>query len=378
MVLVLTEHDCAELHKQQEATIAKIIETDYALGRVIDLKQLYGGCTHLSFAVTTWHGGSLCRYFFRKYRNGTTARAIEFEHAMIRHLISHGAQRVAGPVQTRHDRSYVRRIEPCCSGPQQRFYAVFDYVHGEDNYSWTENDLSDDACRDAATALAELHHASMGFMRNRVQRPDEPVVRFLPKFRKLLEHCARLASGSEFDECFQGSLEFMLPLADRTSLAYGHLARLPSIGIHGDFHPGNLKYFSDRVTGVFDFDRANIDLRMYDVALAIIYFCSAWGGEDDGQLLLDRAAVFLQAYQSAATRLGSPGRLTAEEARHFHELLTTGSLALLKWVTADSYYAKNVECEERLHLFFLQHIINLNQWVDTHQDDLADLARRIL
>lgn len=357
--------------------VIEIVEADYALGNVVAVEQLHGGCTHLSFAVTTWQGGRTHRHFFRKYRRCATARAVDFEHALIRHLIAHGAQRVAGAVPARDGRSHVHRGAPGGPGAGQRFFAVFDFVGGEDKYSWTDNQLSDEECRDAAALLAELHHAAKGFGCERCRRSETSIIRALPQFRGVLESCAGQGAGRDFDDCFQDSLEFLLSLAERTAGTVGALGELPCIGIHGDFHPGNLKYSADRVTGVFDFDRASIDLRLYDLALAIIYFCAAWGEPDDGRLRLDRAAVFLHSYQERAARLGAPGRLTAAEVRHFPELLAAASLALLKWVTADSYYAESADCDERLHLSFLRHILRLNLWVDSHRQDLAALARRV-
>ena len=43
--------------------------------------------------------------------------------------------------------------------------------------------------------------------------------------------------------------------------------------IHCDFHPGNLKFQNNAITGLFDFDWSKVDVRCFDVALAIIYFC---------------------------------------------------------------------------------------------------------
>ena len=44
---------------------------------------------------------------------------------------------------------------------------------------------------------------------------------------------------------------------------------MPHCAIHCDFHPGNLKYENNRVVGIFDFDWSKIDLRLFDLRMAV-------------------------------------------------------------------------------------------------------------
>jgi homoserine kinase type II len=71
----------------------------------------------------------------------------------------------------------------------------------------------------------------------------------------------------------------------------------PSIVIHCDFHPGNLKISAEEIVGLFDFDWSKIDLRCFDVALAGWYFFTSWRGELDGALRLAEFRTFLNTYQ---------------------------------------------------------------------------------
>jgi Ser/Thr protein kinase RdoA (MazF antagonist) len=48
---------------------------------------------------------------------------------------------------------------------------------------------------------------------------------------------------------------------------------LPQTVIHGDYHPLNLLYEGDQVTGLFDFDWSGPGPRMVDVADGILFFC---------------------------------------------------------------------------------------------------------
>ena len=54
------------------------------------------------------------------------------------------------------------------------------------------------------------------------------------------------------------------------------------------------------------FDWSKLDYRLFDVGLALAYFCSSWEGVDSGELWLDKVALFVRAYQDGeADRLAS-------------------------------------------------------------------------
>jgi len=42
------------------------------------------------------------------------------------------------------------------------------------------------------------------------------------------------------------------------------------------------------------------------VAEGIVYFCSSWEGRDSGELWLDKAAIFVRAYQTRRPSSPSP------------------------------------------------------------------------
>ena len=65
--------------------------------------------------------------------------------------------------------------------------------------------------------------------------------------------------------------------------------------MHCDYHPGNLKWVDEQGVGLFDFDWSKLDYRLFDVAQGIAYFCSSWEGPDDGDVRLDKAAIFVRA-----------------------------------------------------------------------------------
>ena len=86
-----------------------------------------------------------------------------------------------------------------------------------------------------------------------------------------------------------------------TSIA-AELEGMPFIPVHCDYHPGNQKWVDERVVGLFDFDWSKLDYRIFDIALALVYFCSSWEGRDSGDLWLDKSAIFVRAYQDEAAK----------------------------------------------------------------------------
>ncbi|MGC9319348.1 MAG: phosphotransferase, partial [Armatimonadota bacterium] len=48
---------------------------------------------------------------------------------------------------------------------------------------------------------------------------------------------------------------------------------LPQTSVHGDYHPGNLKFRDHAVAGVFDWDWCSRQPRMVDLADGLLFFC---------------------------------------------------------------------------------------------------------
>jgi homoserine kinase type II len=61
--------------------------------------------------------------------------------------------------------------------------------------------------------------------------------------------------------------------ADLENRFAGHID-LPHVVIHGDYYAGNLLFDGDRIVGVVDFDKAQCQPRVIELAEALIYFAS--------------------------------------------------------------------------------------------------------
>jgi homoserine kinase type II len=127
---------------------------------------------------------------------------------------------------------------------------------------------------------------------------------------------------------------------------------LPRLVIHGDYHPENLMFLNEEVSGVFDFGGAKVDVRIFDIAYAIVYFCVGWKGEDDGKPDLEKVALFLKSYQRYFAGDNKSGLLSQLERKYLITMIEAANLYLLYWIV-DDYLPEKPKPEE--NLVYLQH-----------------------
>jgi homoserine kinase type II len=135
----------------------------------------------------------------------------------------------------------------------------------------------------------------------------------------------------------------------------------PSIVIHCDYHPGNLKFSGETIVGLFDFDWSKIDLRSFDIALAGWYFFTSWRGEQDGVLRLDEFRDFLGNYQNTFRDQAPLKPMNDVELAQLPWLMSAANLYVLNW-TVEDYSSKDVDPDE--YLMYLQHSLNFIHWFE--------------
>src|SRR3972149_6586085 len=150
------------------------------------------------------------------------------------------------------------------------FYAVFDFLPGQDRYTWVGPRLSDAELHSAGKLLARFHSAA-STLSPRGKRA-EPKIRDLLKIIGSHWEAGRARpKGTAFDGFPTRSFSLVRRAITTTSAALsGPTARgFPEVFIHCDYHPGNLKFEGPEITGLVDFDWSKIDMRAFDVGLAL-------------------------------------------------------------------------------------------------------------
>ena len=143
---------------------------------------------------------------------------------------------------------------------------------------------------------------------------------------------------------------------------------MKELPIHCDYHPGNLKYRDEKAVGIFDFDWSKTDYRLFDVALALVYFTSVWDDRTAG-LRRDKFILFLHTYNEACRRFSHIIPLTEQERKYLVPMLSIANLYVLNWDLVDFYDTPEPDDEE--YFTYIDHNIGLVHWIELHKDELG-------
>lgn len=140
----------------------------------------------------------------------------------------------------------------------------------------------------------------------------------------------------------------------------GAYKQLPQRIIHGDLHPGNVKFCGDRVSGIFDWDWANRQAKIRDVSDGLLFFAftrpapidpddiysltQAWTADRD------RSRIFLDAYRE-------------------HEEITEAEWEALPWLMRSRWIQIRVRGmrkvpEEERWSFLMRDIMDPLRWLE--------------
>jgi homoserine kinase type II len=351
-------------------TAIDILTKYYNLGTILDAKVLTGGFCNQSFFVTAEKDNRLVNYLVRRYNPRIEEKELIFEHALISHLKKNGFTKVAGLIPQKSGGTYVKENLVSDGRTIPVFWAVFEYLEGEDRYTWIDTHIDLDDMISAAKVLADLHSAGQNFRKPPgADRLQPKILDFMPRFGPVYDAYAQKAGKTKFDKSFLNHHREIAKIIDYNLIPESDLANLPQLPIHCDYHQGNLKYQKSRVIGVFDFDWSKIDLRIFDLGLSLVYFCAVWDGRQAGTLNLDKCNLFIQTYNHACASTATPGRLTQLEKKYLPSMLAAGNLYVLHWTIVDFYSLEGPDDDQ--YTKFINHGLNLMNWIETQKSHIA-------
>jgi len=353
-----------------------LLSENYNIGELINVKKLDRGCVNVSYEIDTMMEGKKQKYFLRRYKRGIREDEVRFEHSIVKHLMEKKFSLSAGVILNKKGCSYVKDMEGVDDDEKEELYfAVFEFLKGEDKYTWDNPVCSNEELDDAARVLARYHSAVDG-LQWEGRRFEPKIIDLLPTIAGNLMKYAKRTGTTKFDTYYLKHLDYTLNVIDSTvqQIDRSDYNKMPHLAIHSDFHPGNLKFQNGRVVGLFDFDWSKIDIRCFDVALAITYSCTTWEGKDDGDLLLDKLILFLSAYQEESRKLTVPGPLQDKEAHYLPVMIKASNLYVLNW-DVDDYYIKKPNPYE--YLIYLQHNVRVMRWLENNWDTLVSTVGKI-
>lgn len=339
----------------------------YDLGELAGFEQDRRGTVNTSFFVDLERGGQRRTYFLRRYKPGVRPDELLFEHSLINHLVAHGACPVAAVHPTRAGETFLHLQRPD-DDRAAAYYAVFDYLPGEDRYTWVGPRCTPAELRGAGQLLARFHDAVRAF-RPRGRRGEARTLALLEKIDDLWVDGHRHPKGTAFDACLDAHFDLVRESIAETlrALRQPQAQALPQVVIHSDYHPGNLRFEGQAISGLVDFDWAKLDLRALDVGLALWYFCVSWGPDVDGELRLEDARIFLEGYQDQLLPAAGLPALSAAEIRCLPDLISAGNIYVIYWTIRD-YFNKDVDPQE--FLVYLTHHVASARWLGQTENRL--------
>ena len=364
----------SDLNDAQLTTqIQAIIEKQYALGELTRIKEIFGGYCNRSYAVWMGTAEKSKKFFMREYNPNITESEIRFEHALLNHLRQNGLDIVSGVISCRDGSTFVKMS---LQGQKASYWGLFDFLEGDDPYTWVKTDLTDAEFASAAEVLAQLHHAGRDFIKPEgADRAQPRIMEFIPTLKTVFTGYADQAVDRRCDRLFKANMSMILSVIDSCmapSKGYGGMLQVP---VHCDYHPGNLKYKNEKGVGLFDFDWSKIDYRVFDVALGLVYFTSEWNGDAAGSLRMDKFSLFLKSYNDQCARLDGIEPLTQQEQKSLIPMLATANLYVLNWDLMDFYETENPDDDE--YYTYIEHNILLMHWIEAHFVDISQVIQTV-
>ena len=349
--------------------IVEVVEGYYDLGRVLDVDEIFGGYINRSFKFTVRKDGTEADYFLRKYKKGATEDEILFEHDMISHSIANGLDICASVIPTVNRTTFVK------SQISRSKFAVYTFLKGEDKYTWDNPIMEDPEYESAARVLATFHNATKDFDPKGRSRVEPPIIDMVSTLPGTFIDCAKQSRNTKFHLYYTHKLDTILSAIKHNTIPEKDLEQMPVNAIHCDFHPGNLKFEANKVVGIFDFDWSKIDLRLFDVCLALAYCTSSWEEHSDGTLLLDKCRIFLTAYQERLSELNGLAPLNQTELKHLPTMMAMANFFLLNWDIVAYYDEEGLNDYE--YLAYLKHNVRLLEWIEENKEEFAAIASSI-
>ena len=346
--------------------IVEIVEELYDIGRVDEVYEIFGGYINRSFGIVVQTNQGSKDYFLRKYKRGIAVNEVKFEHSLINHCVAKGLTVAARVIANRKNKTYVKPSN------SRSIFAVYEYLMGEDKYTWDNPTLNDAEYSSAAKMLANFHNAARDFDPKGLKRKEAKILDLLPTFSDGHKRYTRTVSTGKFHRYFLDHSDDILTVIDKIHIDSSDTVKLPYIPIHCDYHPGNLKFEENQVVGIFDFDWSKVDLRLFDVSLALVYFCSSWEDEHDGEILLEKCILFLTTYQEQMRRLSGMEPLNNIEIKNLPPMLAAANQYLINWIVV-AYY-DDPDLNDYEYLAYLKHTVRLMHWIDKHEDDISRMT----
>lgn len=285
------------------------IERHWPIGTIVKIRRIKRGLVNQTFRIDT---SDRQRHILRLYHPDITTDRIQKEHELLLRL-----DRVGFALSPRLILPDTGETWKTLTTPHSGHHhmALMTCLPGEDRFRWDAPPLRPSAAAALGDALARYHLAVWGWPPNN----SDPRANETQVFQRLAK-----SLGEE-----PLAMATLAPLA--SAIAATDRREWPSLIVHGDYHAANVRWSADHICGIFDFEYADLNWRLYDVGMAGAYLATDWGPSNEGALRRNLLQAFLHGYE-ASLAIGSPlpPLLTGEKAALPRYLALT-HLLTLEW-----------------------------------------------
>lgn len=273
----------------------------YGQGQIVSWNPFMSGWTNINNYLQTSSG----EFILRIYKYGVrTHQAIGLEIDVINHLHRKGL-----PVAQAFKNSNGSYITQVSVGGKTLDLALFSFVPGDSRPNPTHEEMAE-----IGRSLALTHLGLADFTASHTKkyfRLKFETLRLATKIGSRLQAdwvYPKVSHPSEIKSLWREDREYLLGLDRR----YGSTLRAVSV-IHGDFHPGNIKFEGDKISGIFDFDNLMHAPRLLDLAICLAQF-KYWHASLPQDTLETASKPLLTGYESKIRLTGEDKRLIMDLA----------------------------------------------------------------
>lgn len=320
----------------------------------VALHKLGGGTKNQNYRLETNDGS----YFLRVRHEAFSNRdAIQFDHELMQHLQRKG---IGAPNPVRPPTG------PTWLDWQNQIIELFPFIEAGAAFQ----QMSLDQLAHAGRALGAFHQAVRDFQPS----VAKPAFRIDPP--ELAEARIRALISNRNHPEDQRLAAYVL---GQLALAKKHLPdeaffNLPCLIIHGDFHPGNVKFLGNQVAGFFDLDWASWQPRLFDIAYGLLFFAAIRATEIDGSDIysltqtclpsISRSLIFLDGYLESVT-------LESREVEFIPDFMR------ISWICCRTDGSQKVPESERW-TFFRNEIEQPLLWLDHNELNMIEAIKERL
>jgi Ser/Thr protein kinase RdoA (MazF antagonist) len=149
----------------------------------------------------------------------------------------------------------------------------------------------------------------------------------------------------------------------RGHLSDGLYATLPAALVHGDFHPGNVRFDPEGVCAVYDFDYLSRQARVRDLSDALLFFARQSGLHDSPSDTSDIRSLTRSTTPDPQKSAAILAAYTRQSPLIHEEWRALPWLMRSRWLQIRLRGARKVPPEEKVN-FVLDDLFHLPQWLD--------------